>query len=77
MGQPEFRGILQRPEMGAVPPARGDHLPYWPPGRGRDQRYMEHRLKCAGSTGKPTFDHDAFPAIYKASQASRAASTGL
>jgi hypothetical protein len=28
---------------------------------------MEHRLKCAGSTGKPTFDHDAFPAIHKAS----------
>ena len=25
-----------------------------------------------GSTGKPTFDHDAFPAIYRASQASRA-----
>ncbi|MDP1270798.1 hypothetical protein Q6267_27640, partial [Klebsiella pneumoniae] len=24
-------------------------------------------LKCAGSTGKPTFDHEAFPAVHKAS----------
>ncbi|MEO7127701.1 MAG: ATPase, partial [Rhodoferax sp.] len=27
----------------------------------------EHRLKCAGSTGRPTFDPAAFEAIFKAS----------
>jgi hypothetical protein len=29
--------------------------------------YIEHRLKCAGSTGKPTFEPAAFDAIHKAS----------
>jgi hypothetical protein len=29
--------------------------------------YIEHRLKCAGSTGKPTFEQAAFDGIYKAS----------
>jgi hypothetical protein len=29
--------------------------------------YIEHRLKCAGSTGKPSFEAAAFEAIYKAS----------
>jgi hypothetical protein len=31
------------------------------------QRYIEHRLKCAGSTGKPEFEEAAFEAIYNAS----------
>jgi general secretion pathway protein A len=30
--------------------------------------YVEHRLKCAGSTGKPHFDAAAFGGIYRASQ---------
>jgi hypothetical protein len=30
--------------------------------------YIEHRLKRAGSTGKPSFDPEAFPAIHKACQ---------
>ncbi len=29
--------------------------------------YIEHRLKCAGSTGKPEFGPGTFEAIYKAS----------
>jgi hypothetical protein len=29
--------------------------------------YIGHRLKCAGSTGKPSFEPEAFEAIYKAS----------
>jgi hypothetical protein len=29
--------------------------------------YVEHRLKCAGATDKPTFDPGAFEGIYKAS----------
>ena len=34
----------------------------------RPSGYIEHRLKCAGSTGKPTFEPEAFDAIYKASR---------
>jgi hypothetical protein len=30
------------------------------------QHYIEHRLKCAGSTGKPSFTPEAFEAIFKA-----------
>ncbi|MEO6319784.1 MAG: ATPase, partial [Polaromonas sp.] len=31
------------------------------------QGYIEHRLKCAGSSGRPTFDSAAFEAVFKAS----------
>ena len=31
------------------------------------QHYIEHRLKCAGSTGKPSFEQAAFEAIFKSS----------
>ena len=33
----------------------------------RPSGYIEHRLKCAGSTGKPSFEPEAFDAIFKAS----------
>ncbi len=68
VGQPEFRGILQRPEMEQFRQRVAATCHIGPLDEDETQRYMEHRLKCAGSTGKPTFDHDAFPAIYKASQ---------
>jgi hypothetical protein len=32
------------------------------------QRYIEHRLKRAGSTGKPSFDAETFAALYQASR---------
>jgi general secretion pathway protein A len=68
VGQPEFRGILQRPEMEQFRQRVAATCHIGPLDEDETQRYMEHRLKCAGSTGKPTFEHDAFPAIYKASQ---------
>ena len=68
IGQPEFRAILQRPEMEQFRQRVAATCHIGPLDEDETQRYMEHRLKCAGSTGKPTFDHDAFPAIYKASQ---------
>ncbi len=68
VGQPEFREILQRPEMEQfrqrvaatchIGPLEGDET----------RRYIEHRLKCAGSQNKPSFDADAFQAVYKASR---------
>lgn len=67
VGQPEFRGILQRPEMEQFRQRVAATCHIGPLDEDETQRYIEHRLKCAGSTGKPTFDHDAFPAIHKAS----------
>lgn len=68
VGQPEFRAILQKPEMEQFRQRVAATCHIGPLDEDETQRYMEHRLKCAGSTGKPTFDHDAFPALYKASQ---------
>lgn len=67
VGQPEFRGILQKPEMEQFRQRVAATCHIGPLDEDETQRYMEHRLKCAGSTGKPTFDHDAYPAIHKAS----------
>jgi hypothetical protein len=67
VGQPEFRGILQRPEMEQFRQRVAATCHIGPLDEDETQRYMEHRLKCAGSTGKPTFEHDTFPAIHKAS----------
>lgn len=67
VGQPEFRGILQKPEMEQFRQRVAATCHIGPLDEDETQRYMEHRLKCAGSTGKPTFEHDAYPAIHKAS----------
>ncbi len=68
VGQPEFRGILARPEMEQFRQRVAATCHIGPLDEDETQRYIEHRLKCAGAHGKPTFDADAFPAIYKASQ---------
>ncbi|HEY1089542.1 MAG TPA: XrtA/PEP-CTERM system-associated ATPase, partial [Burkholderiaceae bacterium] len=68
VGQPEFRGILQRPEMEQFRQRVAATCHIGPLDEDETQRYIEHRLKCAGSTGKPSFEPEAFPAIYKASQ---------
>lgn len=68
VGQPEFRGILQRPEMEQFRQRVAATCHIGPLDEDETQRYVEHRLKCAGSTGKPSFAPDAFPAIFKASQ---------
>lgn len=68
VGQPEFRGILQRPEMEQFRQRVAATCHIGPLDEDETKAYIEHRLKCAGSTGKPTFDLDAFPTIFKASQ---------
>ena len=68
VGQPEFRGILQRPEMEQFRQRVAATCHIGPLDEEETQRYIDHRLKCAGSTGKPTFDPEAFPAVYGASQ---------
>ena len=67
VGQPEFRGILQRPEMEQFRQRVAATCHIGPLDEDETQRYIEHRLKCAGSTGKPSFEADACPAIFKAS----------
>jgi len=68
VGQPEFRGILARPEMEQFRQRVAATCHIGPLDEDETQRYVEHRLKCAGAAGKPSFEADAFPAIYKASQ---------
>lgn len=67
VGQPEFRAIMLSPQMEQLRQRviAACHIGPLDPGETRD--YIQHRLKCAGSTGEPTFDDDAYDAIYKAS----------
>lgn len=68
VGQPEFRAILQRPEMEQFRQRVAATCHIGPLDEEETQRYIEHRLKCAGSTGNPSFDAGAFTAIHKASR---------
>jgi general secretion pathway protein A len=67
VGQPEFREILQRPEMEQFRQRVAATCHIGPLDQDETQHYIEHRLKCAGSTGKPTFEPAVFEAIYKSS----------
>jgi hypothetical protein len=67
VGQPEFREILQRPEMEQFRQRVAATCHIGPLDAEETQHYIEHRLKCAGSTGKPSFDAEAFAAIHQAS----------
>jgi len=67
VGQPEFREILQRPEMEQFRQRVAATCHIGPLDQDETQHYIEHRLRCAGSTGKPSFSPEAFEAIFKAS----------
>ncbi len=68
VGQPEFREILQRPEMEQFRQRVAATCHIGPLDLDETQAYIPHRLKCAGSTGEPHFDQDALQAIHRASQ---------
>lgn len=68
VGQPEFRAILQRPEMEQFRQRIAASCHIGPLDEEDTQRYIEHRLKCAGADGRPTFDAEAFTALHRASQ---------
>jgi general secretion pathway protein A len=68
VGQPEFRAILQRPEMEQFRQRVAATCHIGPLDAEETQGYIEHRLKCAGATDKPSFETEAFAEIYKASQ---------
>ena len=67
VGQPEFREILQRPEMEQFRQRVAATCHIGPLDLDETQHYIEHRLKCAGSTGKPSFEPAVFEAVFKAS----------
>ncbi len=67
VGQPEFREILQSPEMQQLRQRVTATCHIGPLDLEESQAYILHRLKCAGSTGRPSFDAPAFEAIFKAS----------
>lgn len=67
VGQPEFRTIMLSPQMTQLRQRviAGCHL--GPLDREDVGAYIQHRLKCAGSTGEPVFDESAYEAVFKAS----------
>lgn len=67
IGQPEFRQMLQSPHMMQFR-QRVIAACHIAPLDAEDTRaYIEHRLKCAGSSGLPIISAEAFEAIFKAS----------
>lgn len=67
IGQPEFRGIMQSPHMQQLRQRVIAACHIGPMAQEETQAYVEHRLKCAGYTGAPLFDGEAYAAIFKTS----------
>jgi putative secretion ATPase (PEP-CTERM system associated) len=67
IGQPEFREILQSPQMMQFRQRVIASCHIGPMDVEETRGYVEHRLKHAGATGSPEFSDDSFEAIFKAS----------
>lgn len=67
VGQPEFRQVLQSSEMEQFRQRVAATCHVGPLDEDETQRYIEHRLKCAGASDKPSFDPEAFLVIHRAS----------
>ena len=67
VGQPEFREILQRPEMEQFRQRVAATCHIGPLDADETKAYIEHRLKCAGHKEPGLFDEAAIAGIYKAS----------
>lgn len=65
VGQPEFREILQGPGMLQLRQRVTARCHLGPLDEEDTRAYIEHRLKCAGATDKPTFDVAVFEATYQ------------
>ncbi len=65
VGQPEFRAILQSQSMQPLRQRVTASCHIGPLDQDETRAYIEHRLKCAGSTGRPTFDAAAVAQIFK------------
>ena len=67
IGQPEFRKIMQSPQMQQLRQRVIAACHIGPMDQDETVAYIEHRLKCAGSKGSPRFDAGAFEALFEAS----------
>ncbi len=67
IGQPEFRQILQSPHMMQFRQRVIAACHIGPLDVAETRAYIEHRLKCAGSTGSPMISPAAHESIFKAS----------
>jgi general secretion pathway protein A len=67
VGQPEFREILQQPEMEQFRQRVAATCHIGPLDVDETRGYIEHRLKCAGAKDKPSFEPEAIESIFKAS----------
>jgi general secretion pathway protein A len=68
IGQPEFRDILQSPDMLQLRQRIIASCHISAMDREETQGYVEHRLKCVGATtDSPGFDEGAFDAVFEAS----------
>ena len=68
VGQPEFKRILQRPEMEQLRQRVAATCHIGPMDLEDTQHYIEHRLTCAGAAGASPFSAGAIGLIFKASQ---------
>ena len=66
VGQPEFREILQQPEMEQFRQRVAATCHIGPLDADETRAYVEHRLKCAGATDKPSFEPEVFGTLYDA-----------
>jgi putative secretion ATPase (PEP-CTERM system associated) len=66
IGQPEFREILQSPQMAQFRQRVIASCHIGPMDVDETRGYVEHRLKCAGADKYPVFAPDSFLAIFKA-----------
>lgn len=67
VGQPEFRNILQHPQMQQLRQRVIAACHIGPLDQDETRGYIEHRLKCAGGSGRPQFEPEAFASIFEAS----------
>ncbi|MEO8117829.1 MAG: XrtA/PEP-CTERM system-associated ATPase [Rhodoferax sp.] len=67
VGQPEFRTILRSPTMQQLRQRVTATCHIGPLDFDETQGYIEHRLKCAGAMGRPSFSSGAFDSIFQAS----------
>lgn len=65
VGQPEFREILQSPGMLQLRQRVIATCHLGPLDAEETHEYILHRLKCAGSTDRPTFDAEIFDKVYQ------------
>jgi general secretion pathway protein A len=65
LGQPEFRGILQSPDMQQLRQRVVASYHLGPLDSDETRGYIEHRLRTVGWQGVPSFDADAFAALHR------------